>query len=178
MPSPKLKNLFVSETCLRLCAIDLQISFIALAIASKKYPKASVKLAQSGCYLAQSVKLGVMLFKNIRFWYKIQYFLAIFGKIWLLVISSSCHTGCVVQTDKDVWICCFTTIPIYYKLFNAWQHFKLVFLNGLFSKLLYQANNNIFFNKICEKCLSSIRSKDSNSRPLKYLSRLITIRNT
>jgi len=30
-----------------------------LAIASKKYPKPSVKLAQSGCDFAQSVKLGV-----------------------------------------------------------------------------------------------------------------------
>ena len=36
MPLPKLKNLFVSETCLILCAIDLQISFLALAIESKK----------------------------------------------------------------------------------------------------------------------------------------------
>ena len=36
MPLPKLKNLFVSETCLRFCAIDSQISFLALAIASKK----------------------------------------------------------------------------------------------------------------------------------------------
>ena len=36
MPLPKLKNLFVSETGLRFCAIDLQISFLALAIASKK----------------------------------------------------------------------------------------------------------------------------------------------
>ena len=53
-----LKNLFVSETCLRFCAIDLQISFLALAIASKKNPKPSVKLAQSGRNLAQSVKLG------------------------------------------------------------------------------------------------------------------------
>ena len=35
MPLPKLKNLFVSETCLRFCAIDLQISFLTLAIASK-----------------------------------------------------------------------------------------------------------------------------------------------
>ena len=35
MPMPKLK-IFVSETCLRFCAIDLQISFLALAIASKK----------------------------------------------------------------------------------------------------------------------------------------------
>ena len=34
-----LKNLFVSETCLRFCAIDLQISFLALAIASKKLSK-------------------------------------------------------------------------------------------------------------------------------------------
>ena len=59
MPLPKLKNLFVSETCLRFCAIDSQISFLALAIASKKNPKLSVKLAQSGLDLAQSVKLGV-----------------------------------------------------------------------------------------------------------------------
>ena len=59
MPLPKLKNLFVSETHLRFCAIDLRISFLALAIASKKYPKPSVKLMQSGCNLAQSVKLGV-----------------------------------------------------------------------------------------------------------------------
>ena len=36
MSLPKLKNLFVSETCLRFCAIDLRISFLALAITSKK----------------------------------------------------------------------------------------------------------------------------------------------
>ena len=36
MSLPKLKKVFVSETCLRYCAIDLQISFLALAIASKK----------------------------------------------------------------------------------------------------------------------------------------------
>ena len=36
MPLPKLKNLIVSETHLRFCAIDLQISFLALAFASKK----------------------------------------------------------------------------------------------------------------------------------------------
>ena len=36
MPLSKLKNLFVSETCLRFCAIDSQISFLALAIVSKK----------------------------------------------------------------------------------------------------------------------------------------------
>ena len=58
MPMPKLK-IFVSETCLRFCAIDLQISFLALAIASKKNPKLSVKLVQSGRNLAQSVKLRV-----------------------------------------------------------------------------------------------------------------------
>ena len=55
----KAKKLFVSETFLRFCAIDLQISFLALAIASKKYPKLSVKLTQSGHDLAQSVKLWV-----------------------------------------------------------------------------------------------------------------------
>ena len=32
----KAKKFFVSETCFRFCAIDLQISFLALAIASKK----------------------------------------------------------------------------------------------------------------------------------------------
>ena len=36
MTLPKLKNLFFSETLLRFCAIDLQISFLAFAIASKK----------------------------------------------------------------------------------------------------------------------------------------------
>ena len=56
MPLPTLKNLFVSETCLRFCALDSQISFLALAVASKKIPKPSVKLAQSGPNLAQSVK--------------------------------------------------------------------------------------------------------------------------
>ena len=35
----KAKKLFVSETRFRLCAIDSRISFLALAIASKKYPK-------------------------------------------------------------------------------------------------------------------------------------------
>ena len=39
MPLPKLKNLFVSETCLRFCAADSQISLLALAIASKKKSK-------------------------------------------------------------------------------------------------------------------------------------------
>ena len=59
MPLPKLKNLFDSENCSRFCAIDLQISFLSLAIASKKIPKLSVKLVQSGRDLAQSVKLRV-----------------------------------------------------------------------------------------------------------------------
>ena len=56
MPLPKLKKLFVSETGIRFCVIDSQISFLALAIASKK---TSVKLAQSGFNLPQSVKLRV-----------------------------------------------------------------------------------------------------------------------
>ena len=56
---PKLKNLFDSGTCLRFCALDLQISFLALVIASKKIPKPSVKLMQSGHDLAKSVKLRV-----------------------------------------------------------------------------------------------------------------------
>ena len=36
MPLPKLKKFFVSETGFRYCAIDLRISFLALAIVSKK----------------------------------------------------------------------------------------------------------------------------------------------
>ena len=39
MPLPKLKKLFVSETHLRFCAKDSRISFLALAIASKKISK-------------------------------------------------------------------------------------------------------------------------------------------
>ena len=39
MPLPKLKNLFVSETRLRFCAIDLQIRFLALVIVSEKNSK-------------------------------------------------------------------------------------------------------------------------------------------
>ena len=56
-PLPKLKN----SLSVRFCAIDLQISFLALVIASKKYPKLSLKLVQRGRNLAQSVKLGVKL---------------------------------------------------------------------------------------------------------------------
>jgi len=52
----KAKKLFVSKTGIKSCAIDSRISFLALAIASKKM---SVKLAQSGHDLVQSVKLGV-----------------------------------------------------------------------------------------------------------------------
>ena len=59
----KAKKFFVSETGIRFCAIDSQISFLALAIASKK---TSVKLAQSGSNLEQSVKLGVKLMDDIR----------------------------------------------------------------------------------------------------------------
>jgi len=39
MPLPKLKKLIVSETYFRFCAIDSSISFLALAIASKKISK-------------------------------------------------------------------------------------------------------------------------------------------
>ena len=63
----KAKKLFVCETCLRFHAIDMQISFLALAIASKKYPKLSVKLAQSSCNLEQSVKLGGLASEYLSF---------------------------------------------------------------------------------------------------------------
>ena len=39
MPLPKLNNLLVSESCSRFCAKDLQMSFLALAITSKKISK-------------------------------------------------------------------------------------------------------------------------------------------
>ena len=43
MPLPKLKNLFVSETCLRFCAIDLQIIFLALGL----HPKKSITIIET-----------------------------------------------------------------------------------------------------------------------------------
>ena len=39
MPLPKLNNLHVSEYFLRFCAIDLQMSSLALAIVSKRISK-------------------------------------------------------------------------------------------------------------------------------------------
>ena len=48
MPLPKLKNLFVSETRLRFCAVDLWISFLALAIASKTVSETYAKWSQFG----------------------------------------------------------------------------------------------------------------------------------
>ena len=56
----KAKKLFVSETGIRFCAIDSRINFFSFGdCIQKNYPKPSVKLMQSGCDLAQSVKLGV-----------------------------------------------------------------------------------------------------------------------
>ena len=60
MPLPMLSNLIVSKSCSRFCAIYWQMSFLALALVTKKIPKPSVELAQSGRNLAQSVKLGVL----------------------------------------------------------------------------------------------------------------------
>ena len=59
MPFPKLKNLSVSETCLRFCAIDLQISFLALAIASKKIKTVSETSAKWSQYVAASETWGL-----------------------------------------------------------------------------------------------------------------------
>ena len=58
MPLPKLKNLFVSETHLRFCAIDLRISFLALRLHPKKSKTVSETHAK-WLQFAQSVKLGV-----------------------------------------------------------------------------------------------------------------------
>ena len=55
----KAKKLFVSETGVRFCAIDLRISFLASAIASYKISIPSMKFAQSGGNLVQSVQLVV-----------------------------------------------------------------------------------------------------------------------
>ena len=74
MQMPKLKNLFVIETCLRFCAIDLQISFLTLAIASKKISKnvseSCAKWLQIGAVseswgLAFSVAYIVLLLSNL-----------------------------------------------------------------------------------------------------------------
>ena len=59
MPMPKLKNLFVSETCLRFCAIDLQISFLALAIACKKSKTVSETCAKWSQFGAVSETRGL-----------------------------------------------------------------------------------------------------------------------
>ena len=48
MPLPKLNNLFVSKTCSRFCAIDLQISFFAFAIVSKKVKLGFICKSESG----------------------------------------------------------------------------------------------------------------------------------
>ena len=44
MPLPKLNNLLVCETCSRFCAIDSQMSFLALVITSKKIQNHSHKV--------------------------------------------------------------------------------------------------------------------------------------
>ena len=61
MPLLKLNNLLVSKSCLRFAAIDSQMSFFSFGDwVQKNNPKPSVKLAQSGRDLAQSVKLRVL----------------------------------------------------------------------------------------------------------------------
>ena len=55
----KAKKLFVSETGIRFCAIDLQISFFSFGNCIQKNSKLTVKLRQSGRNLAKSVKLRV-----------------------------------------------------------------------------------------------------------------------
>ena len=55
----KAKKVFVSETGFRFCAIDWQISFLALALASKKLSKTVSETRAKWLHLAQSVKLGV-----------------------------------------------------------------------------------------------------------------------
>ena len=48
MPLPKLNNLLVTESRLRFCAKDSQISFLALAIASKTISETCTKWLQFG----------------------------------------------------------------------------------------------------------------------------------
>ena len=61
MPSPKLKNLFVSETCLRFCAIDLRISFLALVIVAKKSKTVSETCKKSSRFGTVSETQGLAL---------------------------------------------------------------------------------------------------------------------
>ena len=67
MPLPKLKKVFVSETRLRFCAIDLQISFLALAIASKKSKTISETCSKQLQFGAVSETWGLAISLHSRF---------------------------------------------------------------------------------------------------------------
>ena len=59
MPLPKLKNSLSVKLALDSVLQSHELVFQLWRLHPKKYPKPSVKLAQSGRILAQSVKLGV-----------------------------------------------------------------------------------------------------------------------
>ena len=62
MPLPKLNNLLVSESCLRFCAKDLQMSFLALTIASKKSKTISETCAKWSQFGAVSETWGLAIY--------------------------------------------------------------------------------------------------------------------
>ena len=61
------KKLFVSKTCLRLCAIDSQISFLASAIASKKSKTISETCKKWSQFGAVSETRGLAYFVHCGF---------------------------------------------------------------------------------------------------------------
>ena len=70
MPLPKLKNSLTVKLTLDSVLWIRELVFQLWQLHQKKYPKTSVKLAQSGCNLAQSVKLRVqheIIYNNVYF---------------------------------------------------------------------------------------------------------------
>ena len=101
MPVPKLKNLFVSETCLRFCALDLRISFLALAIASKNIQNCQwnslkvVAIWRSQWNLGFSLVTSYSWVKYESFEYSFgalnEYFLLTLEQIWNVLLEE--HNG-------------------------------------------------------------------------------------
>ena len=73
MQFPKLKNLFVSETCFRFCAIDLQISILALAIASNKRSKTISETCTKWSQFGAVSETPGLAFGNVHFQTKVRH---------------------------------------------------------------------------------------------------------
>ena len=104
MPLPKLKTL-VSELHLRFCAIDLQISFLALEITSKKIQNSQLNLLKVVPIWRSQWNLGFSFLSivarmtgrvDVPFW---------IVALWV-PISVSGHTGTYVQRESMCSIYC------------------------------------------------------------------------